>query len=468
MSNADYGTYSTMLNIATLATTLLGFGLSDTLMRYFAEARAAENPFQFNILKAFLLLRLLTGLGTGLVLLIAAPVLGSWSNNNLVGQLGWLLLLLVASSNISELLNSYAIASMQLKLSFIVRSLTQLAGLIVTVSWFWLVKPEPVIPLLFIFFTQLVQILIYLRGISFVKLRQAAAIPRQVLNSIVKYARDVWIISLFTYILAGQFDIIVLAFVLKDPNQVAYYTLTVLILTRVQTLITGWNTSSLAVLSSVQTEKGKAGLSRYFNYYYKLSLLSMLPVMIGMVSIASVLIPLLFTTRYNPAVPLVYIYTFSTCVSICLSALSTTSVILTLSRQNKVLPWRIAFSIVNAILDLALVPAFGALGVVVATGLANVSLHVVELLLVRDIIQDFPLLFLGKILGAAGLASVTTFGIVSLIDSHLAGLIFGSIAFGAILITSLLVLKPFDKSDLELAQNLKPTLAAKLRYFCRS
>ena len=149
----------------------------------------------------------------------------------------------------------------------------------------------------------------------------------------------------------------------------------------------------------------------------------------------------------------------------CLAALNVTSFILVLNRQNQMLRWRFIFSVLNAVLDFALIPGWGAMGAVIATGVSNVLLHLLELLIVRDIVAFFPWTFMLKIVTAAGLAGLAGFSLVVFIKSYVWGLVFGSLIFSTILCLMLLVLKPLDSNDLSVAQNLRPRLASKIRYF---
>ena len=468
LETATYGTYSTILTIANVGTTLLGFGLSETLVRYLPEAKATEKPIHIALLKNFLAIRLVGSGVAGIILWMVAPLLANWSNDPTIGQLGWLLLVLIISTNISDLLNNYAIANFQLKLSFVVRSGTQLLGIIFTLSWFLLLKPDLTIPLLVFFVSQLVQTSMYLSNISLSDIIKAPKLPLDFAGVVYRYARDTWFVNICTYALAGQFDIIVLSFVLKDSNQVAYYMFVILIWTRIQTLVTGWGTSSITTLSTVYAQNGKEALSRYFNYYYKLSLLSLIPIVVWISAVALALIPLIFQTKYIPSIPLLWLYTAFSTFSVCIAAINTTNFIFVLNRQNRVLIWRITFAVINAILDFILVPQFGALGAVIATGLATTSLHVFELRLVKDVAHMFPIMFLLKILIAVAVAGISAFSCVVIVQAYILGVLLSTIIYGAVLLGMLLILKPFEETDLLLAQNLKPKLANKLRYFVHS
>jgi len=461
----DYGTYLSILNLPNLMVTVVGFGLSEVLLRYLPKFHNDKVFSQFSLLKTFLMIRLIGSLIAGAILFGIAPWLASWFANPIIGTVGGLLLLLVVSFNINELLNSYSIANFQLKLYFLVRSITQLASIAVVFSWFYLFKPDPLVPLVVLVVTQSIQSLIYLWKAPWQEVLKSKAFSKNGQVGIYKYSRDVWLINLFTYALSGQFDILILSVIPKDQVQVAYYGLVSLFLSRIQSLVTGWGLLSTSVIASVQAEKGKMGLSRYFNYYYKLSLLTMLPTMAAVFAVSSSFIPLVYGNEFSQVVPLIWVYTMFIGISVCFGSISSTSFILVLNLQSRVLKWRVTFGLINIILDIILIPPLGALGAIIATGLANNTLHLIEILMLKDVIKFFPWSFLLKMLGAVILAGAIGLTYTLPVQSRLLGLIVAGLSFSLTFGVMLLLLKPFDKADLALAQNLRPGITNKLRHF---
>jgi len=467
IGKTEYGIYSTVLNLVGFLVVLTGLGFSETLTHYLPEAWVAVRAYHYSLLRQFLNIRLIGSIIAGGMVWLISPWLAVWVQSPSLANLGWLLLLLAISFNLSELLTNYYIACFQLKLIFMIRSLTQLAGVIITLFWFTLMRAEAIICLLVLLITTSVQILIYLRNLPLFHLFNVIPVPRDRLINLYRYARDVWFINLSTYALAGQFDILALAFLLKDSSQVAYYALASLILARLQSLVTGWSSSTISVFSTIYTQEGQAGLSRYFNYYWKLNLLTVLPTMASILGISATLVPLLFGNDFSPAVPLIWVYTLHISISIILGSGVVYYLLLTMNRHHYLLRWRIFLSLANIILDILLIPGFGALGAVIATGVANSSLHFIELWLVRDVVQKLPWLFFFKLLGGLTLALAMTIVTTRLIYSNFWATTVGLVIFVVILLGVLLVLKPFDASDLALTSRWLPRLTAKLRYFTK-
>ncbi len=467
LGKADYGFYATILTITNFGVILTGFGFSETLNRYLPHAQSSRPPYQYGLLRQFFIFRLTANLLTGAVLWLSSAWLATRLQNPVIESSGWLLLLLLTGFSLSDLLTNYFIAFFELKRIFLIRSVTQIIGILANLLWFWLAEPTAIIPLTVLVFSLLLQILLYLRYLPLRSLFKVNRPPENIRPEILRYTRDLWFINLLTFALAGQFDILALAFLLKDPSQVAYYALISLTLVRVQTLVTGWSISNTSVFTTVYITSGEKELQRYLSYYYKLNLLAVLPVMGLLAAVAGSIIPLLFGVEFEPAARLLQVFIFFIFISVLLGAGLTHNVSLTLNRQRRLLRCRIYFSLANIVLDILLIPWLGALGAVISSGLASTSLHLVELWMVRDITGQLPWLFNFKMLGTLGLAVGGGWLCARWVDSYFWGSAAGGLTFMLIFLSMLLLLKPLQASDLALTRRLLPKLAGNLQYFSK-
>ncbi len=466
MSEASFGTYSTIISVYTLLLYILGLGFSDTLLRYLPELDKLDPKAPLWYLRHLHFLRLGTSLAAALFLWLGRDALANWLNQPLMAAEYGLIAILFITYHYLDLVFSYYMATLAVGYITFVRLAGQFSNIMLIALLFSLSGPA-VTP---VFLSLLVvNSLMYLAAFAglpgkafFAGMENTRQKVKTRLKGIYAFGRDLWIINIVNIGLQGQIDIILLSLLAANNTSIAYYSLASQLIVRLYTLVTAWNGSLNSIIATVKLENGLDGLRRYFGYYYRFSLLAHLLPITGLLVISEPLVALVFGERYRVVGVLLALFTLQNVFSALFGASICPAFINNLGRQNLMVRWRTVFGLLNVVLDILLIPPLGALGPVIATIIANLSAQMVEFWLVRELARDLPARYILKVSGAALVA-----GFVALLVNFegVAGLAIKGGLYVALVLLFFRVLRPIDKGDRQILLNLQPRLARILRWF---
>lgn len=476
LSTQEFGVYSVIVNLVIVAYLFTNMGMSDALARYLPLAKSAPTAYHLGLLKGFLIGRTVLSLAGGILFWLLSSFLINNLNVSLTSTLLGLAAALLLATSLLDLLTNYYIAAFRFKELVLIRAFAQFLNIAVMLIWFWLSSPDIAILLTITTASNFLGCLYCLWRLPFFALvkdnslktanflrnfwqsdRQSEA-P---LKEIYKYSFSLWLINLTTFSLGGTIDVLIISLVLNDPSQVAYYALATVITVRLYSLILGWSSSISSVIATVYVEKGRAGLVRYFLYYYKLNLLGFLGVSGYLLANSYSLIVVIFGEKYAPSVSILSCVLAGWIVNSFLGAGICYYFSNTLGKQKKVLYWRTLLGSFNIGLAVILCYQFGIVGVALATAISISAVSLVEFILIRELVEKMPFGFMAKMAGVVAAASFVAYFTTAASFTGLA------VSFGAYLLVlcSLLWLsKPLASSDKELLLNWRPRLSGLLKY----
>jgi O-antigen/teichoic acid export membrane protein len=242
-----------------------------------------------------------------------------------------------------------------------------------------------------------------------------------------------------------------------DRRQAAFYATAVGVVLRVQLLlVSGWAALIIPTFGHAFTTGGLPRLRRVWRRSAELWLLISLPLNALLLANAGDVIGLLFGTPYLVSTRLLqWVCAFNLGAAMfanpsCIGALWAAD------RQRLLARFRIVTAGLNIGLAFALIPPYGALGAVIATGVAAVAGGAVEFELSRRLgVNDYPTRVAAAALVAAALAMVPGFLIVPTNAPQL----LASGGLGVVLFLGALVAaKPLRQSDAAAATAVHPRL----------
>jgi peptidoglycan biosynthesis protein MviN/MurJ (putative lipid II flippase) len=125
------------------------------------------------------------------------------------------------------------------------------------------------------------------------------------------------------------------------------------------------------------------------------------------------------------------------------------SSMLALGSQRQALVIRASTGALNVVLDILLIPPLGALGAIIATGIANVIAHLSDYVVAaRQINAGYPVTFAARLAVAAAVASVPG---VLLHPGSAAGAVLVAALYVAVFALGLFLMKPLTPADAEIA-----------------
>lgn len=281
--------------------------------------------------------------------------------------------------------------------------------------------------------------------------------PEQV-RWVLGYTRHTWLIGVLTLTLATQVDVIMIGALTGSVGEAALYVAAVGIVGRAQSLfVSGWSSVIIPTLGAAQRAGGLPGLARAARLFGELWLLVMLPLNALVLGLAVPLVNVLFGADYHRSGELLVVFTLTTIAATVALGPPALGALWALDKQPLVTRVRIVVGIINVGLAVVLIPSFGAMGAVVATGAAAILSSLCELALaLRAQAIAYPVAVLARTAPAAALAAVVAW----LAPDSTAGLVLGLVGGFTVCVGALLVLRPLRREHLDLLAAIDPRLPA--------
>ncbi len=470
LDQPDYSTYSLIISLVTFVVLLSNLGLNDALLRFIPDLNATHEHQNgpYLLLAHFLRLRIMVSLGVALLFWGFSSQIAAWLNQPFLAENSFLVIGLYLLYGVVELIITFFSGQFWVKQLEIIRLLAQLGSLVFVILWFWLNTPSAFIIILSLALANIGTILAGLlytlwRGSGLGHLQAGSGeLGKSRLAEIRRFCRDMWLIKLLNLGLAGQIDVLLLGLLASDPAAIGYYNLAALMIARLWVLVIGWAGALNSIIATVAVERGQEGLQRYFAYYYRFNLLLIGVTMAGLLVISTPLVILLFGNRYGSVALLVKLFVIQQLINALAGGTFTQAFLNVKGRQNITLRWNAFYSLLNILLDLLLIPPFGALGAVIATTVANSLASLTGFWLLRDLFGNLSWAFSVKIL--LGIISGGLLGLLFNGESFW-NLILAGLVYVGYIVLFLALVKPLTALDRQILTNLRPRLAKILRYF---
>lgn len=275
----------------------------------------------------------------------------------------------------------------------------------------------------------------------------------------------IWLTTFVSYFLGKQTDILLMGYFLVKKSQIGFYNIAyTLVFTLSTFLLMGLSEIALPIYSEVHHKHGNSGIAQVWHFLTKTQMFIIIPIMVFSIHYAKILIPGLYSNQYLPCIILFQTFAIFSLIGTGLGGGGNNKVVLlTIGKERLDLHVRISAGLLNLILDLLLIPRYGAMGAIVATAFSVLACGLAELLFAKKFIKiKFPVLFLGKVT-LATLLSVFLTKIFPINNIYmLVGI--GTI-YGISIIAILFLLKPLTQEDKDILNRINPKLYTLLSKF---
>lgn len=305
-------------------------------------------------------------------------------------------------------------------------------------------------------------------GLAF-RLRRAgrpAAPDRAVIRQALALTRHVWVIGLLGFVLATQIDILLIGGLTHDPRQVGFYAVAVGVVGRAQILlVSGWSSLIIPAFGHTLVEAGADALRRAWRAASQLWVLISVSISALLLANAPAVVHVLFGPTYGASVPLLRWMSLFNLVAAFQMNPPVVGAIWVYDRQKALARIRIFTAAVNLALAVPLILRWGAIGAVVATGIAALVGGALEFALARRIgATSYPRWFAVVAAVAGGAAMLPAVVLEPITAVRLAV----SLVAGLILFTVVIAIaRPFSSADERAAASVHPRLASLMRSFAR-
>ena len=189
------------------------------------------------------------------------------------------------------------------------------------------------------------------------------------LRPIAKFSLILWLSSVLQYFRFKSIDVFMILYFLKDTAEVAYYEIAyMLTLTGGYVLLTSLDPLLQPIYSEAHSRDGVNGLRKAWSFSTKLSIFLGVPILVFMIAHSESIVRCFYTETYLQVAPLIVVFSLFSILSICCSSETSITVVFPLNKERLFLYVRGVNGIVNIILNIVLIPKYGVLGAVLATG----------------------------------------------------------------------------------------------------
>jgi O-antigen/teichoic acid export membrane protein len=407
----------------------------------------------------------LLGLGMGIaaLLLLGGPV-GDVLGLPLLGEYAAAIAILLAGQVLIELTMGVAYARLHSRVVAIARLTGQLTALGFFVAAAWLGWADPVTAALAATLSYLLSTAI-LGIVDMIPLVVAGPSEPMPLGPVRSFALAAWAANIFIFALAGQIDVLLLGALGKGAVEIAMYGVATLVFLRLSVLLSGWANTALASFAEVRARRGRDWAASLFTLYLRAHVLLALLVYPPIILMSGPVVELVFGAQYASAAGLMSLFGVFWLLCSFFFAGIPYALLLALGRQRDAMLVRAWAGALNLALDLLLIPFYGALGAIIATGVANVIAFAADFVLAaRETGVSYPWSPVLRLSAAAAVAAGPVWLLSASSGLQVAGgglvmALLAGVAYCATFAGMLFLVKPFSGSDLGLLSRLSPGVA---------
>ncbi len=274
-------------------------------------------------------------------------------------------------------------------------------------------------------------------------------------------ARTSYLITLFSFGLMTQSDVLLMNFYQVDPGRIGFYHLATGLGAMLAFVLTGIGPLALSLFSETYARQGAPGLSRSWCEIVGFAAFFTLPIFVFAFFNARPLITFVYGEAFAGASVALSWYVAFFGLATVLGTDFTVSTLYILDRRDTALKSTLEGSALNVGLNLILIPRYQELGAVVATGTVMGYMVIRQLAVIRRSLEIRPVFrVVGKgLLVALTAAAVTEFAARLLVDQ----VIWNAGVFGLAFVLILIWMKPFSPDHRRFVAGLYPRLEPLVR-----
>jgi O-antigen/teichoic acid export membrane protein len=281
--------------------------------------------------------------------------------------------------------------------------------------------------------------------------------PDLSLTRLVRFSAYNYVNNMLMFVFQKGMDVILLGVLLTDLEAIAWYVVAFnLVLYSVSFFSNAFSEGFLlAMVSEVAGQGDRPKLRRAFTVATEYLFLFVTPVFLGGLLVGDELLHLFYPdATARGAMPSMYVLWFG--LSFTRMSGITSAYLLALGKERTLVRVRLTYGLANFVLDLALIPLFGALGAAIATSVAVSAGVAYEWWLVHRLVEpEYPRRFFVRVAVAGAVMALGVWGLDRQIDwPRWAGVPALLLTGAALFAGSLFVLRPFRQEHANLLRTL--------------
>ncbi len=451
---AAYGEYGLLIGLMFAAMLLTWLGFAEILGKHMPVFLAESHLDRASALFRWTFFwRFLISLAMVMFFMVFIEPLARLFHMPTLPAYRWSLSALFVSQNLFSLSLSCFDALLATKLGAMVNLCYWVLSLALTVAGFRIYGPTPQTVLIASALATVAAL-----GIALLSLRHWLVKGRDMrhgVEGIWRFSGTVWLTTLANFGLQSQSDVLMLGALVPDKMQIGLYRAAVMPVQRLMGFIMGgWQGIAMPVLSEAAATGGSAAIQKAWSAYVKLILLLAAPLLLLLAVTADTFLPLLYSDAYASSVALLQLYALVSILGFAVGFGLNTKLMQTLHLETLALRLRLIASVLNIVLNLILIPRFGAAGAVLATSSAGTLMWLVETrMVITRFSLSYPWSFLFKVLAASALGAA---GALVLPGGTWGWFIAQVALYGSLFVAALFLLKPLNEEEQVVISHLFP------------
>ena len=403
---SDMGTYSFVIWVAGAVAALSALGLPDTVAKYVAEQKGAGN----HALAARIGRRIIgvQVLAASVASLIGAGIWLIFSRHHL------LLVFLALATVMPAALQQMLLALMEGSQDFHLQLMSTLAGAVVQVGIVAAVAMQHgsivgfllanlLSSLAFTAFTLFLCRPILTSHLGTDQHSEFAKVSKRIFS----FSLSVYGLSLLSLIVFDKSEMFVLR-IFQKPAELAFYSIAFGLTARLATAGDSISYVLFPMFVTRFTQNGSEDLRKVYRQSMRYLQLLMVPIIVWSVPLAPRLVVFIYGKQYAQVAPVIQVLLATMLLTVMLTV--SASAVFTLDKQGAFLRCMLGVAVLNVLLDLALIPRYGAVGAAFANGISQaIAVCGLIALLWRVLPGSFPILDSMKIYLAAFCSAASVF-----------------------------------------------------------
>ena len=436
-----YGEYSLLISIAFFLCLFTQFGFENILNTFIPKYRDCPAKVSF-LISRLLLFRIIIISLAALIYFGIAFILDAYLYKIALVKSSIYIVAYMAFTSFASLLSRVLVSRYQLRYHGFVSVLCALLQLIC--AYMLLANGYRLNALLL-----LVSVTPFALFLCFlIHLRKVIKFPKESfdLKNLLNFGKVSWLTNLVEFGLGKQIDILLIGFLIDATYEAGYYNLAVSIVFIIGALTTaGLSGVALTTFSEIEKKQGRTRLGLAWESMVKLQFILSVPIIAFLAVYAQPIISYIFTETYLPVANMIQVYACFFILQRTIGGGVHVTALYATEKAKTVLITRLVGGFINLALNLILIPKYGAMGAIVATGFCLILTVVLEYICIRRLLRhSYPFIFILKVSLATivALSALKVFHVETIIS--LLGL---GVGYILILLFIFYLLKPLNQAD---------------------
>lgn len=458
------GDYATLLVIPVFIRLLNSFGLETLINKILPELNVkdpsgAQGHF---LVSRILAIRLLTTVGFCILIYLFLPNYLEFIHSPQLIEFRWALIIYFAVITFDSILSVLYMALLRFKTLAKTEVSGALINLILLIVFIRLDYGIYAVLYAYIIAATITSI-VYL---ALAKIKFSKSEQKPEWNNMGHLAWVAYGIGLFGFGVMTQSDVLLMNYFEVGRGDVGLYHLATGLTATMSFLLAGIAPMALSLFSETHAKDGVKGLGNLYCQIVGFASYLTIPVYVFSAINASYIIDFIYGTDFSGGRTALTTYATLAGIQAALGINFTFSALFVIDRRDLAFRSTLEGSILNIGLNLLLIPAFGMMGAISATGMVMVYMVLRQLKTLNAEMEIYPTFpFIGQCLLFCLMASIPPLILSWLSMGHL---IINLLLYLVTLVSLLLFLKPFNNEQRQLLTNVYPVLGEKMKWFFRS